>query len=633
VNGGFFESLVGDIAEDGMGDGGEDIACAVFVKDVGGGGEGAGGFGHVVNQQDVAALDLADHIHRLDAGGGDAVFGDDGEFGTEGVGVGAGHFHAANVGRYDGEIGGVRMAFAEIGKEHGFGVEVVHWNVEKPLDLRGVQIHREHAADACGGDQVGHEFGGDGDARLVFAILPCVSEKWHHRDDAPGTGTTCGIDHDEQLHHVVIRRRAGRLDDEDVVAADIFVDFDKTFTIRKRRDLDVGQRMLEILGDALGKSTVGGSADQFHRQAGTANMLAGRIVDRHPRRGNTLCGKHDLYPAIHPMTPADATIAQSRTARDRGGKPGISLWISIGVSLLALVWFYFFVPRYGADRMMSAVSWLMSAWNPETDYEHGWMFPFVIGGLIIYRLKEIRASIGPGEWWGLGVVLVGVVIYTVGYRTLQPRITVGALPILAWGSVIYLGGSRMGLKLAFPLFFFWLAVPLPSFQQATVHLQLIATMAAHHLSDLLGVATYYEGTEIYSRDGSWEPLSIAGGCSGIRSLMALLMISAAWAYIAKMAMWKRALLFLSAFPLAILGNVLRVTSIFVIAEYGDATWARETWHDWSGLLLFYPISLALLLALHSLLEGGLPWNKARRELRRVQVQRSSATTPNLNPPA
>jgi hypothetical protein len=72
---------------------------------------------------------------------------------------------------------------------------------------------------------------------------------------------------------------------------------------------------------------------------------------------------------------------------------------------------------------------------------------------------------------------------------------------------------------------------------------------------------------------------------------------------------------------------LRVTSIFVIAEYGDAKWARETWHDWSGLLLFYPISLAMLLALHSLLEGGLPWNRARRELRRVRVTRNETSNP------
>jgi exosortase/archaeosortase family protein len=107
--------------------------------------------------------------------------------------------------------------------------------------------------------------------------------------------------------------------------------------------------------------------------------------------------------------------------------------------------------------------------------------------------------------------------------------------------------------------------------------------------------------------------------------MALLMISAAWAYIAKFVFWKKTILFLSAIPLAIIGNALRIISIFIIAEYGDAQWASTTWHDWSGLLLFYPFSMFLLLVIHSLLEGGLPWKSGkRRVVRRTSVQQTSA---------
>ena len=88
-------------------------------------------------------------------------------------------------------------------------------------------------------------------------------------------------------------------------------------------------------------------------------------------------------------------------------------------------------------------------------------------------------------------------------------------------------------------------------------------------------------------------------------------------------LWKKVLLFLCAFPLAIIGNALRVVSIFVIAEYGDADWASTTWHDWSGLLLFYPFSLFLLLVIHSVLEGGLPWRGAnRRKIRRTSVSKN-----------
>ena len=257
------------------------------------------------------------------------------------------------------------------------------------------------------------------------------------------------------------------------------------------------------------------------------------------------------------------------------------------------------------------------------------MFPLIIVGLIYHRYARLKDVVGNPNFLGLMVVLIGVLLYAAAYRTLQPRVAVGALPILLWGSALYLWGWAVARMLFLPLFFFWLAIPLPSFQQATTHLQLMATSFAHHGASLFGVETLVQGNMISSADGAWEPLEIAKGCSGIRSLMALLMMSGAWACAADMALWKRAVLFLSAVPLAILGNSLRVISIFVIAEYGNAEWARSTWHDWSGLLLFYPISLMLLLGIHSLLEGGLPWKKSgARRVRRVMVTHSVEANPN-----
>lgn len=300
-------------------------------------------------------------------------------------------------------------------------------------------------------------------------------------------------------------------------------------------------------------------------------------------------------------------------------------------AVLVLVWFYGMESRYGAGRSQTALSWLWSAWNAENDYEHGPLFPLIIAGLVYYRFGRLRNSVGQGSWVGLLVVLLGTLLYAAAYRTLQPRVAVGALPILLWGSSLYLWGWSVARQLFLPLFIFWLAIPLPSFQQATTHLQLMATSFAHHGASLFGVETIVQGNMISSVNGGWEPLEIAKGCSGIRSLMALLMISGAWACVAEMALWKRAVLFLSAIPLAIFGNSLRVISIFVIAEYGNAAWARSTWHDWSGLLLFYPISLALLLGIHSLLEGGLPWKKSgARKVRRVVVTRSTAAQASTN---
>jgi exosortase len=323
-----------------------------------------------------------------------------------------------------------------------------------------------------------------------------------------------------------------------------------------------------------------------------------------------------------PPNPPESSSVERQNASGAGGA---LTWVSVFLAAAAIFWFYAIEVRFGPGRDFSAFAWIKSAWNPETDYEHGALVPFVIAGLIIYKYKDLKAQASGVNLWGLLPVLVGALFYIASYRTLQPRIAMAGLPFLFWGGAFYLWGWRVARLLIFPLFFFWLAIPLPSFQQATTHLQLLATSLAHHGASLCGVETYVEGTTVLPVKGNWKPLEIATGCSGIRSLMALLMISAAWAYIAKMALWKRVLLFFSAFPLAILGNSLRVISIFVIAEYGNATWAANTWHDWSGLLLFYPFSLMLLLVIHSILEGGLPWKKGRQQtLRRVVVASGEA---------
>jgi len=329
------------------------------------------------------------------------------------------------------------------------------------------------------------------------------------------------------------------------------------------------------------------------------------------------------------MTDLQSKSKTSRsTVLERSGVGERYAWIGpMAVVMAVLLWFYGAVERYGLGRDMSAFGWLSSAWNEENDFEHGPLFPLIIIGLVAHRFRVVMSAAvcQKSNLWGLVLILAAALLYAAAYRTYQPRVAVGALPILLWGGAVYLWGWTSAKWLILPLFFFWLAIPVPAFQQATNQMQLMATSMAHHGSTLFGVETIVNGTEISSAQGNWKPLEIAKGCSGIRSLMALLMISGTWACIVDMSWWKRSLLFLSAVPLAVFGNALRVISIFVIAEYGNADWAVNTWHDWSGLLLFYPISLVLLLCLHAVLEGGLPWKQARkRALRRVVITKEEA---------
>ena len=281
------------------------------------------------------------------------------------------------------------------------------------------------------------------------------------------------------------------------------------------------------------------------------------------------------------------------------------------VCVAVVVGFYFFVPASGWGELSTA-GWWKSSWNKENDYEHGFLVPVIMIGLIASQWNKLREMAGSGHWAGLLMVLLGCLFYLAGQRSGQPRLTVGGLPMILWGGSLFLWGWRPARLLFFPFFFLWLAIPVPEFQQATTHLQILSTKLAQWGSSLFGIETVVRGTQVHSVGDKWGALKINEGCGGIRSLMALIMISSVWAYLAPISMWKKAILCLSAFPLAILGNMMRLTSIFVISEYGNHAFAAGTWHDWSGLLLFYPISLVMLLGVHSLLEGGMPWRRQKK---------------------
>ncbi|MFC7338070.1 exosortase/archaeosortase family protein [Haloferula chungangensis] len=299
-------------------------------------------------------------------------------------------------------------------------------------------------------------------------------------------------------------------------------------------------------------------------------------------------------------------------------------WPVVAIAGLIVAIFYFVVKGFGPGQKQSPLVWLESAWNAETRMEHGFMVPLVSVGLIAWQWKKLREVASRADWRGLPVAILGVFFFILAHRTGQPRIAIGGLPFILWGSAWYLWGWQVARLTLFPMFIFLMAIPLPQIQLATTKLQLLSTELAQVGCSWFGVDIEIRGVKLYSTNSNWEPLEIDEGCGGIRSLMALILISSVWAYLAKMALWKKALLCFSAIPLAILGNMLRLTSIFVIAEYGDPDFARNSWHDWSGLLIFYPISLILLLMTHSLLEGGMPKLRKLRTRKTVVVSQSPA---------
>ena len=148
---------------------------------------------------------------------------------------------------------------------HGRRAEqIVGRDIEKSLDLAGVEVDGQHPVGAGAGDEIGDELGRDRRARRRLSILAGVAEIGDDRGDALRRGAPQRVDHDEQLHQVVVRRVGRRLDDEGVASAHILENFDEDLEVGEPADVASGQRLAEIGGDRLGERPIGIAGQNLH---------------------------------------------------------------------------------------------------------------------------------------------------------------------------------------------------------------------------------------------------------------------------------------------------------------------------------------------------------------------------------
>lgn len=111
------------------------------------------------------------------------------------MGVGGSHFKSTDI--WGDDYGVDDALSAQVANDDRGGEKVIDGDVEKACNLLSVKVHGEDSIDTGGGEKIGDEFGGDGDARLIFAILASVTEERDHGGDSCGAGSAGGIDHDE----------------------------------------------------------------------------------------------------------------------------------------------------------------------------------------------------------------------------------------------------------------------------------------------------------------------------------------------------------------------------------------------------------------------------------------------------
>jgi exosortase len=140
-------------------------------------------------------------------------------------------------------------------------------------------------------------------------------------------------------------------------------------------------------------------------------------------------------------------------------------------------------------------------------------------------------------------------------------------------------------------------------------MQLFASKVAAGCLDLIGIPVLREGNIIQLANTSLE---VVEACSGIRSLISLIALSVVFAYFSQSGTWKRVVLVLSTFPIAIIANAARVTGTGILAHHYGQTVAQGFFHGFSGWILFV-VAFVCLFVLGALLSRVKKVNKEMRK--------------------
>ena len=143
-------------------------------------------------------------------------------------------------------------------------------------------------------------------------------------------------------------------------------------------------------------------------------------------------------------------------------------------------------------------------------------------------------------------------------------------------------------------------VPIPSqiYSSLTLPLQLFVSKTSVWLASALGVPVYCEGNIIHLPD---KTLQVVRACSGMRSIVSLLTISAVLGYLTLRSNILRFVLFLSGFPTAIIVNIVRILLILIAIYYWSIDLTIDSFHMITGLVVFGSAILILVLIRQCLL--------------------------------
>ena len=281
-------------------------------------------------------------------------------------------------------------------------------------------------------------------------------------------------------------------------------------------------------------------------------------------------------------------MAVSKTLSGPSSQSGSSevwglVWLAVAV-LSAGVYF-----QTGLDA-------LLEAWSlPE--YSHGPLIPLLSVLLFLRHLK--RVPVLPGRVTdrgaGVAVVLAAMVLGGIG-RMIQIDDFAAYATILWVGGLLLISfGWQQGRQFWPPVLHLVYMLPLPGvlYYGLSTWLQGVSSHLGVYFLDMVSVPVFLDGNII---DLGVYKLQVAEACSGLRYLFPILSFSYIFAVLYKGPTWHKAVLLVSAAPITVLMNSVRIAMAGVVVNNYGTEFVEGLTHFMEGWVIFL-VCVLLLFAL------------------------------------
>jgi exosortase D (VPLPA-CTERM-specific) len=308
------------------------------------------------------------------------------------------------------------------------------------------------------------------------------------------------------------------------------------------------------------------------------------------------------------------------------GAQSVSLSGAVVVTLLLLS---------GGIYFHEGIDALLTAWRlPE--YSHGPLIPLLSGFLFLRDFKSTPVRVGPVEdrWPGVLVVFAAIILGGVGKIARIDDIVAYAMIGFIAGLMLTTLGWRRGIRCwpAIVHLAFMLPLPATLYWKVSTTLQFISSELGVWFIRAAGVPVFLDGNII---DLGIYKLHVAEACSGLRYLYPILSFSYIFAALYRGPIWHKAVLLISAAPITVFMNSVRIGIIGVIVDNFGLEHVEGITHLLEGWVIFIAsvlilfamarVMLALQRSSMSLSEAlDLDFAGIRPQLERIALVRPSA---------